>query len=168
MCCLRSFPQTRVAVTVALALATTACLSGGGRRVEPVPSAPGTPASSPLEGEWRLVALHLADGASRRVTGSLRYDRFATISVKAELAADEPAARPPRTVIADFTAKAQPQDGQFTFAALSSGTEPERLSQEAVSMGEWRHYELAGDTLRVSVRDSGGRATATLVFERVR
>lgn len=154
---------------VALVAVTTACASGGGRS-RPVTSAPppAADAASPLEGEWRLSAMQLADGASRRVTGFLRFDRFSNITVRAELAPDEPAARPPRTVVADFTAKAQTGGGEFDYAGLSVGVGAERLTDDAVNMAEWRHYELSGNTLRVSARDRAGRPAATLVFERVR
>lgn len=156
-------------VVVALVAVTTACASGGGRS-RPVTSAPppAADAASPLEGEWRLTTMQLADGASRRVTGFLRFDRFSNITVRAELAPDEPAARPPRTVIADFTAKAQTGGGEFDYAGLSVGVGAERLADDAVNMAEWRHYELNGDTLRVWARDRAGRPAATLVFERVR
>lgn len=156
-------------VVAALAAATTACASGGGR----ARTASGTPASagdaaSALEGEWRLTALQLGDGTSRRVTGFLRFDRFSNITVRAELAPDEPAARPPRTVIADFIAKARAGGSEFDYAGLSMGVGPERLTEDAATMAEWRHYELTGDTLRVSARDRAGRVAATLVFERIR
>lgn len=154
------------AVLVAL---TSACASGGGR-ARPAAGAPPAAAdlASPLEGEWRLTAMLLADGASRRVTGFLRFDRFSNITVHAELAPDEPVARPPRTVVADFTAKAQTGGGEFAYAGLSVGVGAERLTEDAANMAEWRHYELSGDTLRVSARDRAGRAAATLVFARVR
>lgn len=154
-----------------LAAVASGCISGGGRR-SPTVSSPAPPAggsvSSPLEGEWRLTALQLADGATRRVTGFLRFDRFSNITVHAELAPDEPVARPPRTVVADFTAKAQPGGTEFTFTGLAMGVGPERLTDDAVNMAEWRHYDLAGDTLRVFARDRAGRPAATLVFERTR
>jgi hypothetical protein len=156
-------------VAAALVIVTTACASGGGR-TRPASSAPAAAAdaASPLEGEWRLTTMQLADGASRRVNGFLRFDRFSNIAVHAELAPDEPVARPPRTVVADFTAKAQSGDGAFDYTGLSVGVGAERLTDDAVSMAEWRHYELNGDTLRVSARDRAGRAAATLVFERGR
>jgi hypothetical protein len=152
-----------------MCLLCAACASGGGNRPAPPPAVT-TPAEapSPLEGEWRLTALQFADGASRRVTGFLRMDRFSTITVHAELASDEPAARPPRTVVADFTARASVGNGAFDYAGLSMGVGRERLTEDAVPMEEWRYYELSGDTLRLSARDRAGRAAATLVFERVR
>lgn len=160
---------TRGLVVAALVAVTSACASGGGPS-RPAASAPppAADAASPLEGEWRLTTMQLADGTSRRVTGFLRFDRFSNISVHAELAPDEPVARPPRTVVADFTAKAQAGGSEFDFAGLSVGVGAERLTDDAVNMAEWRHYELNGDTLRVSARDRAGRAAATLVFERVR
>jgi hypothetical protein len=160
---------TRGLVVAALVAVTTACASGGGRS-RPATSAPppAADAASPLEGEWRLTTMQLADGSSRRVTGFLRFDRFSNISVHAELAPDEPVARPPRTVVADFTAKAQPGDGAFDYTGLSVGVGAERLTEDAANMAEWRHYELSGDTLRVSARDRAGRTAATLVFQRAR
>lgn len=162
-------PRGRLAFAL---VATAICLAcgGGGGRARPVLSAPppaATPAASPLEGEWRLTALQLADGSTRRMSGYLRFDGSGTMRVHAELAPDEPAARPPRTVVADFTTKASPADGRFDFAGLSMGVGAERLTEDAVAMEEWRHYELAGGTLRLSVRDRAGRAAATLVFEKV-
>lgn len=153
-------------------VATAICLScgGGGGRARPAVSAPppdtGTTAS-PFEGEWRLTGMQLGDGSTRRVSGFLRFDRFGTMTVHAELAADEPTARPPRTVVADFTTKASPADGRFDFAGLSMGVGTERLIEDAVAMEEWRHYEIDGRTLRLSVRDRAGRPAATLVFEKV-
>lgn len=164
-------PLWRGLTVAVLVVVATGCISGGGRRA-PTVSAPDPPAggslSSPLEGEWRLTALQLADGATRRVTGFLRFDRFSNITVHAELAPDEPVARPPRTVVADFTAKAQQGAGEFDYTGLTMGVGPERLTDDAVNMAEWRHYELAGDTLRVFARDRAGRPAATLVFERAR
>lgn len=159
---------TRGLVVAALVVVTSACASGGGRARPPAGAPAAADAASPLEGEWRLTTMQLADGASRRVTGFLRFDRFSNISVHAELAPDEPVARPPRTVVADFTAKAQAGGSEFDYAGLSVGVGAERLTDDAVNMAEWRHYELNGDTLRVSARDRAGRAAATLVFERVR
>jgi hypothetical protein len=161
--------SVRRALAAALCALCAACASGGASRPAPPPTAT-TPAEarSPLEGEWRLTALQLADGSSRRVTGFLRVDRFSTISVHAELAPDDPAARPPRTVVADFTARAAVGDGAFEYVGLSMGVGNDRLIDDAVPMGEWRHYELTGDTLRLSARDRSGRPAATLIFERVR
>jgi hypothetical protein len=156
-------------VAAALVVVTIACASGGGRS-RPATSAPPpvADATSPLEGEWRLTTMQLADGSSRRVTGFLRFDRFSNIAVHAELAPDEPVARPPRTVVADFTAKAQAGGGELDYAGLSVGVGTERLTEDAANMADWRHYEVSGDTLRVSARDRAGRAAATLVFERAR
>ncbi len=160
----------RASVVLAAVLLTIGCASGGGR-MAPVSSPPPLPpaaseAAAPLEGEWRLTAFQLADGSTRKVSGFLRFDRFSNLTLHAELAPDDPAARPPRTVVADFTARAVPDNGQFDFVGLAMGVGPERLTVDAVSMAEWRHYELAGSVLRVSVRDRSGRQAATLVFER--
>lgn len=154
----------------ALIVVTSACASGGGgsRPATGVPSPPSGEVGSPLEGEWRLTSFQLADGSTRQVNGFLRFDRFSNISVHAELAPNDPSARPPRTVVADFTAKAQAGAGEFDYVGLAMGVGAERLTEDAVNMSEWRHYELAGDTLRVSARDRAGRAAATLVFERAR
>ena len=103
-----------------------------------------------------------APGGARKAAGFLRYDRFANISVHAELAGDEPSAQPPRTVVADFTAKVNPTDGQFAYTGLQAGVDAGRLTPDAVPMEEWRHYALSGDTLRLSL--AGG--AATLVFQR--
>lgn len=152
---------------MALALAAGACAGGGGvSRPAPAPST-ASAAASPLEGEWRLVGFERADGGPRAVTGFLRFDRFSNITVHAELTPDDASARPPRLVLADFTAKAAPSNGQFDYQGLSLGVDAERLTSDAVAMGEWRFFELDGDTLRLSAR-AGGRPAATFVFERVR
>lgn len=144
--------------------------AGGGRRVARAPAdapAAGQPAGprSALEGEWRLVGFESGGGA-RKVTGFLRYDRFATITVHAELAGDEPSARPPRTVLADFTAKASPDGGQFEYIGLRMGVDSARLTEDAARMEDWRHYDLSGDTLRLFIRGGGGQPAATLIFQR--
>lgn len=154
-------------IVAALIFVMSACASGGGS--SPAGSAqPPVEAGSPLEGEWRLTALQLPDGSTRRVSGFLRFDRFSNITLHAELAPDDPAARPPRTVVADFTAKAQGDGRELAYVGLAMGVGPERLTADAVNMAEWRYYELAGNTLRISARDQSGRASATLVFERAR
>jgi hypothetical protein len=160
----------RVALALTVPLVAASC-GGGSRRI--ATSAPPSPAvaeaqdaRSQLEGEWTLTSLQMADGSTRRVVGYLRYDRFATLSVHAELAADEPTLRPPRAVLADFTTKAAPSAGEFEFTGLQEGVPPERLTPDAVSMGEWRYFEVEGNTLRLFVKDRGGRPAATLMFER--
>ena len=148
-------------IVAALILLTSACASGGGRsRPAASAPAPAVEAGSSLEGEWRLTTMQLADGSSRRVTGFLRFDRFSNIAVHAELAPDEPVARPPRTVVADFTAKARAGAGEFDYAGLAMGVGPERLTADAVAMAEWRHYEITGDSLRLFARDRAGRPGA--------
>jgi hypothetical protein len=156
---------TRLGVLLLAAVAHGACFGGGGRvvRTPEAPAAAADPARSALEGEWTLVALETASGP-RRVSGFLRYDRFGNITVRAEMAADEPAARPPRTVVADFTAKASPSDGQFDYVGLQSTEDADRFAQDAARMDDWRMYQVSGDTLRLSVRGGG----ATLVFQRAR
>lgn len=145
------------------------CAGGAGGMARPPADAPnGGAAGSPrsaLEGEWRLVGFESSGGA-RKVTGFLRYDRFATITVHAELAGDEPSARPPRNVLADFTAKASPAGGQFEYLGLRMGVGAERLTDDAVRMEEWRYYDLSGDTLRLFIRGGGGQPAATLIFQR--
>jgi hypothetical protein len=152
------------------ALIATACASGGGG-IRPPAGSPSAPADSPrsaIEGEWRLVSFELADGTTRRVSGHLRYDRFSTLSVHAELAPDDPAAQPPRLVVADFTARASPGNGEFDYVGLTMGVGAERLTPDAVNMAEWRHFDLSGDTLRLHARGRDGRPGATLVFARAR
>jgi hypothetical protein len=153
------------ALLVAAVIVQPAC--GGGGRIlrtpDSTPPAASDPERAALEGEWTLIGLETASGA-RRVSGYLRYDRFANISVHAELTADDPGARPPRLVVADFTAKASPQGGQLDYVGLQTGVDADRLAQDAAPMGEWRTYQLDGDTLRLSVRGGG----ATLVFRRAR
>jgi len=154
-----------VTLAVGLALTTWACGgSGGGIRAPQVPGASQSDTThAALEGEWRLVSMETASGA-RRVTGFLRYDRFSNLSVRAELAPDEPTGRAPQTVVAAFTAKASPAGGAFEYAGLTMDVGRERLTPDAVDMREWRYFELDGETLRVSAR---GGSSATLVFQRV-
>jgi hypothetical protein len=164
---MRALMSQRSALALfAIVVATHVSCGGGGGRVvrtpgdAPAPSQPSGP-RSPLEGNWTLVGLETASGP-RRVQGFLRYDRFSNIAVRAELAADDPAARPPRTVVADFTARASTSGGELEFMGLQSGPDADRLAQDAVRMDEWRVFAVSGDTLRLSVRGGG----ATLVFQR--
>lgn len=159
----------RNVLSVVLALAASACggTGGGLRMPQATPPSTGTSGSdaarTALEGEWRLVSMETADGP-RRVTGFLRYDRFSTLTLRAELAPDEPAGRAPQTVVAAFTAKASLAGGAFEFVGLTEDVGRERLTPDAVDMREWRYVQVDGDTLRVSAR--GGRSSATLVFQR--
>lgn len=159
--------MSTLALVGLVAALCSACSSGGGIRLPAPPPDAAAPAS-PLEGEWTLTALQLTDGSTRRVTGFVRFDRFSNITLQAELAPDEPAARPPRTVVANFTAKAAAANGQFDFTGLSMGVGAERLAADAVAMDDWRAYEVSGSTLRISARERGGRPGAILIFERTR
>ncbi len=160
------------AVVLGLVLATSSCASsgGGGARAPQASAGESSGSTDPtrasLEGEWRLVSLQMADGATRRVTGFLRYDRFANLTLRAELAGDDSAARGAHTVVAAFTAKASPGAGELEYVGLHDDVTPDRLTADAVSMAEWRYFELVGDALRLFVRDAGGRPAATLVFQR--
>ena len=159
----------RAAAVVCALLACAGCAGGGGRP-GPVVSAPPPAAAdlaAPLEGEWRLTGLQLADGSTRRVAGFVRFDRFSNITLHAEVQPDDPSARPPRLIVADFTGRAAVGDGEFTYAGLAMGVEAERLTVDAVPMDTWRYYEVEGSTLRISARDRTGRTGATLIFERV-
>lgn len=158
-----------VVLAPVLTLAALACGgTGGGLRIpQATPPSGGTSGSEParaaLEGEWRLVSMETADGL-RRVTGFLRYDRFSNLTLRAELAPDEPAGRAPQTVVAAFTAKASLAGSAFDFVGLTEDVGRERLMPDAVDMREWRYVQVDGDTLRISAR--GGRSPATLVFQR--
>lgn len=158
-----SRPAGVAVLLVLVGVVHAGCGGGGGRLRIPdtAPPAASDGARSALEGEWTLVGLETASGP-RRVSGYLRYDRFANISVHAELAADDPSARPPRTVVADFTAKASPEGGQLDYVGLRTGVDADRLAQDAAPMGEWQVYQVDGDTLRLSVRGGG----ATMTFRR--
>lgn len=158
--------QLVLAFVVAL---SPACAGGGGRsRPAVIAPPPAAAEPSPLEGEWTLTSLQLADGTTRRVAGFVRFDRFSTITLHAELQPDDPGARPPRLVLADFSGRAIVEDGRFSFVGLTMGVPADRLTPDAAPMDEWRYYELDGATLRISARDRTGRTGATLVFTRAR
>ena len=166
----RRFLTTAGSLVLALASSSCASSGGGGGRVSPAVASEGPSSADPtrasLEGEWRLVSLQMIDGATRRVTGFLRYDRFSTLTLRAELAADDPSARGAQTVVAAFTAKASPAAGALEYVGLRDDVGADRLTPDAVGMAEWRYFELVGDVLRLSVRDRAGRPAATLVFHR--
>ncbi len=155
-----------------LALAASSCASTGGAGVRTPQSSAGQSSGSTdptrvsLEGEWRLVSLQMPDGTARRVSGFLRYDRFANLTVRAELASDDPAASGSHTVVAAFSAKASPGAGELEYVGLRDDVAPDRLTADAVTMAEWRYFELGGDTLRLFARDRAGRPAATMVFQR--
>ena len=159
----------RASIVTACACSVIISCGGSGGRIQLPSSTPPQAADQgtrpPLEGEWTLVALDTR-GGRRQVSGFLRYDRFANLTVRAELAADEPTARAPQNVVAAFTAKASPSGGAFEFAGLREDVGRERLMPDAVDMSEWRYFEFAGPSLRLFVRDRAGRPTATLVFQR--
>jgi hypothetical protein len=119
---------TRGLVVAALVLVATACASGGGRS-RPATSAPppAADAASPLEGEYH-------DAAGRRFTPRHRLPPLRSFLEHREgrTAPDEPVARPPRTVVADFTAKAQ-AGGRVRLRAVG-GVGPERLTDDAANM----------------------------------
>jgi hypothetical protein len=156
-----------------VAVAATSCGGGGGGvRVQTTPSAQASAprANQQMIGRWNLVGLEVQrDGqlVPRLATGELTYDEFANISVRVELAPSDPGVTPPRVVLLDFTAKASPDpgSGELAYIGLQPRTSSDRLLPDAVPPAEWRHFELQGDQLRLSVEE-GGRPVGTLIFQR--
>jgi hypothetical protein len=151
--------------------AVTAC-GGVGGRVQTTPSAPaGAPrVDQQLVGRWELVGLEVQrDGqlVPRPAQGELTYDEFANISVRVELAPSDPGVTPPRVVLLDFTAKASPDRdrGELAYIGVQPRASSNRLLPDAVPPSEWRHFDLEGDVLRLSVEE-GGRPIGMLTWRR--
>jgi hypothetical protein len=153
-----------------MAVALAAC-AGAGSRVQTTPA--GSPASvdQELRGSWQLVGLEVQrDGrlVPRDARGELTYDEFANISVQVELLPSNPDVTPPRVVLLDFTAKASldRDRGEVAYIGLQPRAPSARRIPDAVAPAEWRHFQLEGDVLRLSVVE-GGRPVGTLTWRRV-
>jgi len=164
---------------VLLSLALVSC-GGSSSRSAPVlrpASSAGTETDSAvqrqLRGTWDLVGFEMspAPGQSteRQARGQLVYDEFANLIVHAELAPTEPGVDPARPVFLDFVAKASPDTvrGELAYVGLTPRASPDRMVPDATDPEVWRHFELDGDILRLSVEDDSGRRVGTLTFRRV-
>jgi hypothetical protein len=155
---------------VLMAVALAAC-AGAGSRVQTTPAGAG-PASADqqLIGSWELVGLEVQrDGrlVPRDARGELRYDEFANISVQVELLPSNPDVTPPQVVLLDFTAKASldRDRGEVAYIGVQPRAPSARRIPDAVAPAEWRHFQLEGDVLRLSVIE-GGRPVGTLTWRR--
>lgn len=160
--------MARWMVTLGAVLACAGCLGGGGARPRVNATPPATsPQEAQLQGQWELVTVE-AQGAPRQATGSLSFDAFNNIAVRAELAPGEAGVTAPRTVLLDFSAKAVVSADELSYVGLERRAPADQMVPTAAEPSAWRHYRIEGDTLRVSQTDPSGRPIGTLVFRRVR
>jgi hypothetical protein len=154
-----------------MAVILAAC-AGAGSRVQSTPAAAGpATADQALLGSWELVGLEVQRNGQlvpRDARGELRYDEFANISVQVELLPSNPDVTPPQVVLLDFTAKASldRDRGEVAYIGVQPRAPSARRIPDAVAPAEWRHFQLEGDVLRLSVFD-GGRPVGTLTWRRV-
>jgi hypothetical protein len=162
----RLVKRSGLAILATIGLLTAACLGGGGGRRPQVTPQPGTsPGLDVLRGSWTLVGLD-AQGP-KRASGRLTFDESNTISIRAELAPDEPAAFPPRVVVLDFVARVVAASrGELTYVGLRTRAPREELVPLATEPDAWHHFSIQGDTLEVWQEDGSGRRVGTLTFTR--
>ncbi|MGE3274769.1 MAG: hypothetical protein AB7O67_06635 [Vicinamibacterales bacterium] len=152
--------------------------STGGRPPATIPTPPVSTGAGDsavqreLQGNWRLVGFEMSpqpgQSESRVAEGELTYDSFGNLTVHAELQPGQPGVEAPRTVLVDFVTKASPlpASGELAYVGLRNRAPADRTVPNATDPGAWRHYELDGNTLRLSVEDGSGRKVGTLIFQR--
>lgn len=152
--------------------ATLSACGGATGRVQTAPQTASAPVrvDQQMLGRWELASLEVQrDGQAvrRNAQGELSYDEFANISVRVELSPTDPSVSPPRVVLLDFIAKASPDRarGELAYIGLQPRSPADRLVPDAVDASEWRHFDLQGDVLRLSVVEAG-RTIATLTWRR--
>jgi hypothetical protein len=135
-------------------LLLVACMGGGGRPVVSATAPAGGAPASPLEGRWLLAGVE-AQGEQRDGTGELTFDRFNTITIRAELQPGQPGVTAPRTVLVAFRAKASVTSDAITYL----GVEPQAPREQMIPLAT---DQTPGATTRsTATRCACGRPTRT-------
>ncbi len=143
-------------------------------KMGPVAAGPGTldAVRHQLEGAWTLTSVQVfpEGGApvTLRATGTLTYDDYGNLSVKAALL--EPAAvggELLKPTALNYTGRAviDVANQKMVLTGLT-GPGPGEKMPAALAADQARYYEFAGDELRLSLKDAQGRTTATLVWKK--
>ena len=174
--------QRRCVAFVGMCVVAGGVLVGcaAGPRARPIPMDPVESGAGSLRavrqqlaGTWELVSFETFTGPGNGIqvpaSGRLTYDEFGHLEIKGQVQRDS----------ADSTA-----DGSSTLLNVSGralidaansrywvvdleGDLPDETAFEAVSPENFRYYEFLDDQLKLTVKNSTGRTTATTTWRRV-
>jgi hypothetical protein len=140
----------------------------------PVGEGPGTLDSvrHQLQGTWTLSSLEVypANGKATplKASGTLTYDEFGNLAVKAALAESatvEGVALKPTALTYSGRAVIDVANRKMMLTDIE-GDVPANKVSPALASDRARYYEFAGDELRISLKDPQGRTTALLVWKK--
>jgi hypothetical protein len=125
-----------------------------------------------LEGTWTLMSLEVYtdDGkpAQVKATGTLVYDEYGNLAVKAALTeAGAVGGVQLKPTVLNYTGRTviDVANSRMVLADIS-GNVPAENALSAISPDRARYYEFVDDQLKISVKDAQGRTTALLVWRK--
>ena len=165
-----------VAVAAAVAIAASGLLAGCSFSPRTRPLDVGDIEKSPestqgvrrqLQGKWKLVAFETYEAGGKAVkhdaAGELTYDEYGNLLIRAALT-DVPAGEQANLLRYEGRAVVDAPNHRLVLQAMQ-GSGGEALPA-AVAANNVRFYEFAGDLLKLTTKDSEGRPTATITWQK--
>ena len=120
-----------------------------------------------LQGKWRLVAFETYEAGGKTVkhegTGELTYDEYGNLLIRAALT-DVPAGEQASLLRYEGRAVVDAPNRRLVLQAME-GTGGEALPA-SVTANNVRFYEFAGNLLKLTTKDTEGRPTATITWQK--
>jgi hypothetical protein len=119
-----------------------------------------------LQGKWKLVSVETYEAGKavkREAAGELTYDEYGNLLIRAALT-DVPAGEQASLLRYEGRAVIDAQNRRIVLQNMQ-GTGGEALPA-TVAQNNVRYYEFAGDLLKLTAKDSDGKPTATITWQK--
>jgi hypothetical protein len=164
-----------IAMTAALALlAASGCKAAPRTRpveMGPVDTGPASVEAvrRQLQGTWELTGLELFSPTGERIAaearGRLQYDEFGNLSMQGTITGgpdiDSSVLNLTGRVVVD------PVGHTLQFRSVTAATSDEKRLDPQLDARHVRHYEFAGDLLRITIKAADGATTSTATWKKI-